>query len=123
MSVATMHYSIRAWRQGVGATLVALGRIHAPITRRSRLLIVLGFFMSITALQTSTPSVITVDSITQLISGSIEVKRTPGRLWLPKTEESLLRWEDNLNTLIPAIPYLWEFRTTNLGLPNSLNGT
>ncbi|KAF9511968.1 hypothetical protein BS47DRAFT_1127892 [Hydnum rufescens UP504] len=118
-TVAALHDTLSSWL-GVVYAVVALFQSQDHLQTRLRLVLTLVFFVSMTILHISTPSVITVHAINSTVPFNASVVRMPGNLTpIPVSIQTLA----NLQIVLPSISYLWNHRNSGISLPTGYNGT
>ncbi|KAF9511951.1 hypothetical protein BS47DRAFT_1124939 [Hydnum rufescens UP504] len=118
-TVAALHDTLGSWL-GVVYAVVALFQSQDHLQTQLRLVLTLVFFVSMSILHISTPSVITVHAVNSTVPFNASVVRMPGNLSpIPVSSQTL----DNLRIVLPSISYLWDQRNSGIPLPTGYNGT
>ncbi|KAF9510671.1 hypothetical protein BS47DRAFT_50025 [Hydnum rufescens UP504] len=100
-TVAALHDTLGSWL-GVVYAAVALFRSQDHLQTRLRLFLALVFFVSISILHISTPSVITVHAVNSTVAFDAPVVKMPGNLsHIPVSDQS----KADLFLVLPSIPY------------------
>jgi hypothetical protein len=104
---------------GIIYPVVALFQNQDHFQTRLKLFLALAFFVSISSLHISTPSVITVHPINAILPFNSSVIKMPGNLAHigPSIEA-----QNDLTPAVGPIPFLWDQRNFSIGLPTGYNG-
>ena len=117
--MAALHDTLGSWL-GLIYAATALFRSRDRIQTRLRIALALVFFVSISILHVSTPSVINVRTVNSTVAFSLSATKMPGNMAHISVSDQM---KNDLQLTVTSLPYLWERKDSGIGLPPGLNGT
>lgn len=134
-SVAALNDNLAAW-DGLGASIMALWRsrrlwwrFHSAPQLRNQILLILGFFFSVSMLHITTPSVISVNTRPATAPLILNVTTMPGHFNItrydlnPDNGEWQIPSDSELSRVFGAIPFIWLQQNNSIAKPPGVNET